>query len=348
MKTYRAGIIGCARMGSWYDDRLTETPERIPSSHAGCYTRCERTELVAGCDLNEETLKAFGDKWGIEALYTDFRQMLEQESLDIVSIVTSWGHIHAQLAPVVAESGVNIFCEKPIATSMQEADRIVEACQKGNVKFTCAYLRRWNARYNQVKELIDAGAIGSQVLSITACGMGTLMHGGTHYLDIMAYLANDPEPDWGFGRLEDTSHLDENNWLRDDPPGGGYLEMKNGVRLLMEGVSTGPIAFQISGTDGKIILLNDGRDILLWTTSDTEGGRLVAQPVAEMKQPKSATLTALEELVTCIDDNKETSCSERHSAKALEMALVLHESHRLGGVRVNCPMENRQLSVDTW
>jgi predicted dehydrogenase len=78
---YRAAIIGTARVGSWYDDLLKETPEQIPSSHAGCYAALPQTELVAGSDLDPERLQKFGEKWGLpaSALYADYRQMLERE-----------------------------------------------------------------------------------------------------------------------------------------------------------------------------------------------------------------------------------------------------------------------------
>ena len=51
---YRAGIIGTARVGSWYDDLLGDTPELIPSSHAGCYSAHPRTRVAAGSDLDRE------------------------------------------------------------------------------------------------------------------------------------------------------------------------------------------------------------------------------------------------------------------------------------------------------
>src|SRR5438034_3711402 len=104
-RTYRSGIIGTARVGSFYDDLLTATPDLVPSSHAGCYAVHPQTEIVAGCDLDTGRLRTFGDKWGIRATYTDFREMLAKEKLDIVSITTSWGHDHAAIAPVVAASG---------------------------------------------------------------------------------------------------------------------------------------------------------------------------------------------------------------------------------------------------
>ena len=145
--TLRAAIIGTARVGSWYDELLTGTPEQIPSSHAGCYAAHPRTELVAGCDLDAARLERFGRKWGITALYTDFREMLAREKPDVVSVTTAWGHDHAAILPVVAQSGVKgIFSEKPIGTSMAEAREIERLVRAHGVKVACAYLRRWNPR----------------------------------------------------------------------------------------------------------------------------------------------------------------------------------------------------------
>src|SRR5688500_4726172 len=101
-RVYRAGVIGTARGGSWFDDLHPDSPELIPSSHAGCFVAHPQTELVAGCDLDPERLRAFGQRWGVTALYADYREMLAKERLDVVGIATSWGHTHAEIAPDVA------------------------------------------------------------------------------------------------------------------------------------------------------------------------------------------------------------------------------------------------------
>jgi predicted dehydrogenase len=345
----RAGIIGTARVGSWYDDLLAETPELIPSSHAGCYAAHPRTELVAGCDLDPERLARFGERWGVRALYTDFREMLAREALDIVSITTSWAHDHAAIAPVVAASGVKgIFCEKPIATSMAEADEIVRLVREHGVTFVCAYYRRWNPRYRALRRLIEDGAVG-RLLSITAIGVGNLMHAGTHYADIMAYLAGDPEPAWAWGRIEPIPPDARSPTARVDPQGSGYIEMQNGVRFFLEGVSSGAIAFVIAGSEGKLAVYNDGRDAGLWRRPAGSADRwLQREPLTMPPQERSPTLMALEDLVECIETGREPACSERHAARALELCLALHASHRRGGCPVDFPLQDRELGVDTW
>ena len=347
---YRAGIIGTARVGSWYDD-LTgpRAPELLPYSHASCYQTYERTELVAGSDLDPERLQQFGEKWGVKALYADYREMLEKENLDIVSITTSWGHDHAAIAPVVAESGVKgIFCEKPIATSMAEADRIVQAVQDNGVKFACAYLRRYRPYYDALRDAIAAGTIGD-LPSMTAIGVGTLMHAGTHYTDLMMYLAGEPEPAWAFGRIEPVPPEATSPTQKVDPPGSGYIEMQNGVRFFLEGVTRAPISFVIAGTEGQIVVHNDGRDATLWRRPGADGGRWwPSEPFPLPPQDRSPVLKIVEDIVNCIDTGDEPINNERHSARTMELCIALHASHNQGGVRVSFPLADRDLSVDTW
>jgi UDP-N-acetyl-2-amino-2-deoxyglucuronate dehydrogenase len=348
---YRAAVIGTARVGSWYDELLAATPEQIPSSHAGCYAAHPKTELVAGSDLDAERLERFGQKWGIapEHRYADYQEMLRQEKPEIVSITTAWGHDHAAIAPVVAESGVKaIFCEKPIATSMAEARRIVDAVRANNVTFACAYLRRWNPRYHAVKKALDEGVIG-RIVSITAIGIANLMHAGTHYADIMAYLCGDPEPAWGWGRVEPVPPDAKSPTAKVDPLASGYLEMQNGVRFFLEGLSGGAIVFAISGTEGKLMLYNDARDAELWRKPTGSSDRwLVREALPLPPQDRSPVLMVLEDLVESMEAGRETACSERHAARAMELCLAFHASHRNGNCRVDFPLQDLELSVDTW
>jgi predicted dehydrogenase len=347
-RVYRAGIIGTARVGSWYDDLLQATPELIPSSHAGCYAAHPKTELVAGCDLNADRLQAFGAKWGIAALHTDYQEMLAKERLDIVSITTSWGHDHAAIAPVVAESGVKaIFCEKPIATSMAEADRIVRAVQEHGVTFVCAYLRRWNPRYQAIRAALTAGVIG-RVVSITAMTASSLMHSGSHYTDLMAFLTGDPRPVWAWGTVEPVDATTASRTARVDPPASGCFEMDTGVRFILDGVSPGPLTLVISGTQGKLVVLNDARTVQVWKAVPGGAERWLEHvPFAVPAIERSPVLLALEDLIAAMEARREPTCSERQAAQAMEMCLALHLSHRAGGSRVPVPIEDRALSVDT-
>ena len=350
--TYRAAIIGTARVGSWYDDLLASQDQagEIPSSHAGCYAAHPKTTLVAGSDLDPERLAKFGEKWSIpqEHLYADYREMLAQEKPDIVSITTAWGHDHAAIAPVVAESGVKaIFCEKPIGTSMAEAQRIVDAVRKHNVTFACAYYRRYSPRYIALKKLLDEGAVG-KILSITAIGIANLMHAGTHYADIMAYLCGDPGPAFAWGRMEPIPPDAKSPTAKVDPKGSGYIEMANDVRLFLEGVTGGAITFLVSGTEGRLAIFNDGRNAELWRIPESGGRFFERQDVSLPPQDKSRSLILLKDLVESMEAGRRPLCDEKISARAMELCLAMYASHQNGGCKVDFPLKDTNVSVDTW
>ena len=248
---YRVACIGASRMGSWFDDTSAGGPrgrgwlEWIPGSVAAVCQAVEQTELVAVCDLDQTLVQQMQARWDIPAGYADYREMIERERPDVVAIVTSWGSTHAEIAAVVAETNLvrGIYCEKPIGASMAQADRVVAACRRHGVVFSCSHVGRWNPRYRLAQRWIAEGAIGG-VRAITCSAMGNLLHFGTHHMDAMAGLAGDPEPEWAFGVVEPPPALPEGDWRVAGPGGGGYIKLKNGVDLLMDG---GPPSPGLSG-----------------------------------------------------------------------------------------------------
>merc|ERR1712096_151935 len=103
--------------------------------------------LVAGCDLSSSVLERFQEHWAEEwpdvATYTDHRQMLAEARLDIVTVATS-DHKHADLVVDAAQAGAKgIFCEKPMATSMADADRMLSATDANDTILSIDHTRRW-------------------------------------------------------------------------------------------------------------------------------------------------------------------------------------------------------------
>ena len=88
MQTYKAALIGCSRMGAFIDNEVP--PAMRPYSHAAGYEACDRTDLIACADLRPDVMAQVGSRYGIAAdrQYTDYRELLEREKPDIVSIAT--------------------------------------------------------------------------------------------------------------------------------------------------------------------------------------------------------------------------------------------------------------------
>ena len=131
-QTYRAALVGCSRMGAFIDNEMRSSPSIVlPYSHAAGYEACARTDLVAGCDLRPDVLQAFGERYGVgpEHRYTDYREMIERERPDILSIATQ-PEQRAEVVLFAVEHGVRaIYAEKPLCASVSEAQALVAAVE---------------------------------------------------------------------------------------------------------------------------------------------------------------------------------------------------------------------------
>ena len=151
---YRVGIVGC---GS------------ISHLHARGYQGVDSVEMVALADPVQAAADAFGDQYGIEKRYTDFRQMLDEEDLDIVSNAT-WHKLHASITiSICARKPKAVLCEKPMATCMGECNEMMIAAERNGVKLAIGHQRRFNPAWNEARDLIADGAIG-RIQHVTAVG----------------------------------------------------------------------------------------------------------------------------------------------------------------------------------
>lgn len=144
---YRVAVIGAGFMGSM---------------HASILSREPRAKLVAIVDPNVELASKVAAKLGDVKVYASHHQLLAEETLDLVSICTP-EHLHVQPALDIAAKGVNIFVEKPIASTVEDGHRIVSACKAAGVKLGIGYLLRFDPRYFKARELIVSGKVGKPI-----------------------------------------------------------------------------------------------------------------------------------------------------------------------------------------
>lgn len=202
MKKLKAGVIGCGRIGSL----LEEDPLRgKPCTHAGGFGSLPSVQLVAGCDINPSRLKKFGKRWGIDRLYSDYREMLRNEDLDIACIAT-WTHLHGTMALEAARCGVKgIYCEKPLTTDLAEGRKLVKFCEQKGIPLIINHERRWDFYYQKARDIIRSGKIGEvrtiignalswrpSKLPLDMHGGGTLFHDGTHLTDLLLFFGGPP------------------------------------------------------------------------------------------------------------------------------------------------------------
>lgn len=352
----RAAIIGLGRMGSTFDDETGQFSRwRFPHAHAACYRAIDGVELVAGADPHPAQRDAFAQRWGLDSahVYSDFRAMLERERPDIVSVCTSAGPRARVLLDVVAAgTGIKaIWAEKPLAVSLHEADQMVDACRLAGIYLATGASRSWDAMYNQMRALIDAGQIGD-VLHVTGMWSCTLSSNGSHLLTTVAYLAGGPQSRCVSvsGEMESDEKAQGDN----DLAGNGTLHFDNGadayVRSMACGAGNG--TYDVIGTQGRLLATHDAEEVQFWRMAKPDlPGRRRAEPVRYSFPPISGTATAnarlVQDLLVCIETGKEPNCNGEAGRQALEIAIAMRESHRRGGSRVALPLSDRSLRINS-
>ena len=130
----------------------------MAKGHVSSYQEIEGVEVVACCDLVEDRLAEFSQKWRIPRTYQDFRRMLDQEKPDGVSIVTP-DAAHATVTVGVLEAGVPVLCEKPMASTLQEAEAMHAAWERAGVVAMINYSKRNSSGLQQARRFIRDGGM---------------------------------------------------------------------------------------------------------------------------------------------------------------------------------------------
>ncbi|MHA1665092.1 MAG: Gfo/Idh/MocA family protein, partial [Candidatus Njordarchaeales archaeon] len=146
-KFLKVGVIGVGTQGE---------------NHIKSYQSFRNVRIEAIADLKEERVKKIAERYNIKNWYTDYEEMLELSDLDAVSIVTP-DFLHKEPALAAINAGKHVLIEKPLATTVQDAEAIVNAAKKMGVKLMVCFISRWRASVLAAKEFIDKGELGNPV-----------------------------------------------------------------------------------------------------------------------------------------------------------------------------------------
>lgn len=241
----------------------------IPYSHASAIAAIPDLEIVAGCDIAEGARTTFLDRWsgrypGLQ-VYADYREMLAAAQAELVAVVTP-DHLHRDVVEVAIANGARgIFCEKPIATTLEDADAIVAAVRAAGVTMNVNYTRRWYPEFVEARRLVRSGAIGrlSQILLEMGGPRSMLFRNHTHGIDVVNFLA-DASPDWVWAELErgyedyGTAYAgDGGNDPATEPGANYYIAYDNGVRAYVTGIKDTAVtemSVYLAGSEGRIVI----------------------------------------------------------------------------------------------
>ena len=149
MKKLGVGIIGCGWAGN---------------QHARAYSSLGDVELVSVADEKDEAARKLSKKWGFKTCHKDYKKLLADPKVDVVSICLPI-YLHADATVKAAEAGKHVLCEKPMACSLAEAEKMIEAADKAGVTLMIGETVRFNPVNLKIKDLIDRNIIGEIFLA---------------------------------------------------------------------------------------------------------------------------------------------------------------------------------------
>ena len=180
MRKLNVAVVGTGVMGKFHVRNYSEMPV---------------VKLIAVCDINEKEGKKVASNFNCK-FYKDYKQMTKKERLDIVSIAVPT-KFHKDAAIHFLKNKINVLLEKPIADTIENAEKIINEAKKNKVKLTIGHIERFNPAVSKVKELIDSGRLG-EINSIIVRRIGqypiqikdsdVVIDLAVHDIDIINYL----------------------------------------------------------------------------------------------------------------------------------------------------------------
>jgi predicted dehydrogenase len=356
MTTYKAAVVGLTgiAMNTAPPAASSTLGLNAPGSHVSAYANEPRATVVGVCDLVPTLLDRFRDQWGKRFpdahTYTDYKEMLAKEKPDIISVVTS-DHRHAQIVVDAVEAGVKgVFCEKPLATTIADAHRMIEVCKAHNVPILVDHSMRWWPEYVEARRLLREGAIGEiRRVMVTGCGTrAMLFRNTTHVVDMLCFLI-DADPQWLMAELDDQWHDYPPSYAGDggkdpstDPGISAYVHFKSGVRAFIN-CSQLPVSYRewdVIGDKGRLRIGYNAAE--LWRLG--QDGQLAMTPLKPKYTTRAAIGAAVSELIDLIEAGKGGaggSSTAEDGLRTLSILLGILQSAAAESTRVTFPIEDK-------
>ncbi|MBI3910213.1 MAG: Gfo/Idh/MocA family oxidoreductase [Armatimonadetes bacterium] len=341
MSTYRAAIVGLSSIGARRPEPIRNGALVLPmpGSHVAAYAVLPQVEVVAFCDLKADLLARFradwSDVWPEARGYENYGEMLAREDIDLLSVVTG-DNRHADIVVDACQAGVRaIFCEKPLATTLADADRMIAACGARGVVMSVDHTRRWMAIWQRAREAIRAGEIGRPARIIATLGgpRAMLFRNGTHLLDAVNFLV-ESDPVWVVAAL-DPGFEDYCEYRGDgghdpasEPGGAAIVEYASGARAFINASKGTPSEFSVTviGESGKIAVSDVGAELYRAAVGAT-------RPLHPGGWRLQGIAAGVEELIRALESGSEVSSPPEAARQALAIIVAMLESQRRG----SCP-----------
>jgi UDP-N-acetyl-2-amino-2-deoxyglucuronate dehydrogenase len=326
----RFAIVGCGH---------------IAKKHAEAIKNSEGAHFYAVCDTVEDKMKPYIEEYGVKG-YNSLEDLLKDPEVDVVNICTPSG-FHANIAVQAAEAKKHVVVEKPIALTLEDTDKMIDACKRNNVKLAVVHPNRFRPAFIKLKKWMEEGRFGK--LSHANCTVrwnrnqayydqapwrgtksldgGVLMNQAIHNLDLLIWLMGDVEEVYSM----DATRLRN---IEAEDVSAGVARFKNGALGVIEAaVTIYPKNFEesisIFGEKGTIKIggqtANFIEHLVMEGLSEEEVEALKAE-IKENPFGKPGHQCIIEDMVEAIKEDREPVVTGEDGKRALQLVVSLYES----------------------
>lgn len=339
----RYALIGCGR---------------ISTNHIKAAIN-NQLEMVAVCDIVPGHMENVLAKHNLQndvtvKRYTDYKQMIEENQLDLISIATESG-LHGEIALYCIEHGIHVIIEKPMAMSLEEADRIISLSEEKGMKVAACHQNRFNIAVQEMRQALEAGRFGkishgsihvrwnrnkdyytqAPWRGTWAQDGGALMNQCIHGIDLLRWMMED-ELESVYGVTRQQFH----HYLEAEDLGMAVVKFKNGAIATIEGTTNVypqnlEETLYLFGEKGTVKLGGKStNNIDVWDFEDETEEDVKNKGLEEATSNVygNGHTSLFADMVQAIEEDRVPYVDAYAGRRALEMVLAIYKSQKTGEV----------------
>ena len=332
---YRAAIVGLGYIGGADQvsgDALGQLVQDLDGTHFYAMRNHPRVKLVAGSSRDAGRRQRFTERSSLPT-YTSWQEMLEREQLDIVSVAT-YTPQHAEITEACAKQGVRvIFCEKPIASTVSDAERMLAVCKQVGSLLAVNHNRRFDLNFRRLRDLVASGQLGDLTSASIQWGSGRLGNVGTHMFNALCMLTG-RRVEAVSATLDSAGRPDCRGTQFHDPRGWSVLLLEGGLMTVFDAADYGAIpgAIALNGTKGRATTGVGDVSLEFWDGTKDHWPQTPDQ--------ESSMDRAMGEIVAWLDGEAAFPDPPENSLHTLEVIAGCHASHRRNAAWTPLPLQD--------
>lgn len=338
MKEYKFGLVGCGRISSKHIDAIKNIPN---------------AKLTAVCDINEDRAKAVSEKAGLDKYFLSYDEMLQNEDIDIVNILTPSGLHPEHTIDIVKKYKKHIIVEKPMALKLSDADNMIRICDLNSVRLFVVKQNRYNLPVTRLRQAVENGEFGKIFMGSVRVRWsrdqkyydqddwrgtwkldgGVLANQASHHIDLLEWMLGTPVS--VMARTE--TYMSD---IEVDDTAAAIIKFENGAMGIIEATT----ATRPSDLEGSLSILGEKGTVVIggfavnkmetWNFAG-QGSREREKVITEYAEnPPNVYgfghIRYIEHVLDSIENNKQALVDGLEGRKSLELINAIYESAETG------------------